>query len=177
LEGKNRPKIGDDMIGADEPRSRCPVIVDEMIAAGADEPGGKNVKEGLSKESEVTNGRVSDSVKRASTILIGFLHDLATGCWAATVLAVYWLDRSSVKMPELASALGELKREFFYLGLVCVAVVLAGGVGRTFTYAYVGKVYGEEAEQVRRKMLIVKHIVLFFVFGAGIYWQYTMAFK
>jgi hypothetical protein len=43
--------------------------------------------------------------------------------------------------------------------------VFAGGAGRTFTYTYVGEVYGKDAEKMRRKMLIINHIVLFVVFA------------
>ncbi|MEK7197811.1 MAG: hypothetical protein AAB151_09095, partial [Nitrospirota bacterium] len=69
-----------------------------------------------------------------------------------------------------------LKKQFFYLGIVCVAIVLLAGIGRTFTYAYIGSVYGEDAEKLRRKMLVIKHIILFAVFGLGIWWQFTMVF-
>lgn len=113
-------------------------------------------------------------MKRAFTIIIGFIHDFAAGCWAATVLAVYWLSATSVP-PELAVSLSGLKKQFFYLGMACVVLVLGTGAGRTFTY--VDNVYGQDAELQRRKMLILKHVFLILVFGAGIYWQGTLAFK
>src|SRR5512140_781497 len=98
-------------------------------------------------------------MKKALTIFVGFLHDFAAGCWAASVLAVYWLDRIGSRQPGLKPVLDGLERQFFWAGLACVAVVLLAGMGRTFTYAYVGSVYGEDAERLRRKMLIVKHVV------------------
>jgi putative copper export protein len=114
-------------------------------------------------------------MKKALTIVIGFLHDFAAGCWGATVLAVYWVHRI-----EARQALGDLffglKKQFFFLGLGCVVLVLVAGAGRTFTYAYIGNVYGEDAEKLRRKMLIIKHIILVAVFGLGIWWQYTMVY-
>jgi putative copper export protein len=115
------------------------------------------------------------NLKRILTIFIGFIHDFAAGCWGATVLAIYWINKLE-KTEAMGSKLFGLKEQFFYAGLICVAVVLAGGVGRTFTYAYVGEVYGPDAEKTRRKMLIIKHIVLFAVFGSGIYWQYAMVY-
>lgn len=115
-------------------------------------------------------------MKKALTIFIGFLHDFAAGCWAASVLAVYWIDHVTTLRPDLNSSLDSLERQFFWAGLGCVAVVLLAGMGRTFTYAYVGEVYGKDAEKMRRTMLIIKHIVLFTVFGLGIWWQYTMVF-
>jgi hypothetical protein len=114
-------------------------------------------------------------MKKAFTIFIGFVHDFAAGCWGASVLAVYWVHRTE-QSGQYGDLLSGLKKEFFYLGLVCVAVVLLAGGGRTFTYASVGSVYGEDAEGLRRKMLIVKHVVLVTVFGAGIWWQYRMVF-
>ena len=113
-------------------------------------------------------------MKKALTIFIGFVHDFAAGCWAATVLAIYWINRITVS-PEVSETLLGLKKQFFYAGLVCVLVVFATGAGRTFTY--VDNVYGDDAEKRRRKMLIIKHIVLVLVFGLGVLWQYTMVFR
>ncbi|MDH5525119.1 MAG: hypothetical protein OEY01_14170 [Desulfobulbaceae bacterium] len=112
-------------------------------------------------------------MNKALTIFIGFLHDFAAGCWLATVAGVYWLDRFA-HAPELGAALFDLKRRFFYMGLVCIALVFASGAGRTFTY--VDNVYGEDSERRRRKMLIIKHIVLLIVFGGGALAQYLMVF-
>ncbi len=116
-------------------------------------------------------------MKKAITIFIGFLHDFAAGCWAASVLAIYWLDKLSTQRAELKAVFGGLERQFFWAGIVCVIVVLIGGMGRTFTYAYIGEVYGADAEKMRRKMLVIKHIVLITIFGLGIWWQYMMAFQ
>ena len=115
-------------------------------------------------------------MKKAFTIFIGFIHDFAAGCWAASVPAVYWLDHAASQQPELKPVLDGLERQFFWAGIACVAVVLLAGMGRTFTYAYIGEVYGADAEKLRKKMLIVKHVVLMLIFGSGIYWQYLMVF-
>lgn len=114
-------------------------------------------------------------MKKAITIVVGFIHDFAAGCWAATVLAIYWLGR--INDESLRLTLAGLKKEFFYIGLVCVAIVFLAGMGRTFTYAYIGDVYGKDAEKMRRRMLIIKHIILFTVFGLGIWWQYAMVYR
>lgn len=114
------------------------------------------------------------TMNKSLTIFAGFIHDFAAGFWAATVLAVYWLWRLSLGTPELASSLRPLEIEFFYFGLASVFVVLLTGMGRTFTY--IENYYGEDAENMRRKMLAVKHILLFGIFGIGTYWQYSMAF-
>ena len=113
-------------------------------------------------------------MKKALSIFIGFVHDLATGCWGATVLAVAWLHHEALVRPEVSAVLLGLGRRFFWLGLACTAVVFATGAGRTFTYA--AGVYGTETEGKRKKMLLVKHAVLAVVFGMGFTWQYIMLF-
>ncbi len=114
-------------------------------------------------------------MNKALTIFIGFLHDFAAGCWVATLLAVYWVDRSGAQRPELKALLDGLERQFFWAGVGCIVVVLGAGMGRTFTY--VANVYGPDAEQARRRLLMIKHIVLFTVFGFGAWWQYSLAFS
>lgn len=115
-------------------------------------------------------------MKKTLTIFIGFIHDFAAGCWAATVLAVYWLEGIAGSSAELTAPLAALQQEFFWLGAACTGIVLVAGMGRTFTYAYIGAVYGEQAEHLRRRMLVIKHVVLIAVFGGGTWWQYTLAF-
>jgi putative copper export protein len=113
-------------------------------------------------------------MKKAFTILVGFIHDFAAGCWAATVLAVYRLEQI-ISGPGPQADLSVLQKEFFYIGIVCIFIVFGAGAGRTFTY--VQNVYGEDAEKSRRKMLIVKHMILLVVFGSGTFWQYTMTYR
>ncbi len=120
---------------------------------------------------------MQEKAKKAFTIFIGFLHDFAAGCWGATVLAIYWLDKTAAQRQDLMPALNSLERQFFWAGIASVAVVFIAGAGRTFTYAYIGEVYGANAEKIRKKMLIIKHIVLLTVFGLGIWWQYLVVFR
>jgi putative copper export protein len=105
--------------------------------------------------------------------MIGFLHDFAAGCWAATMLAVYRLEQAML-VPGPQDAIKSLQQEFFYAGIVCIFIVLGAGAGRSFTY--IPDVYGQEAEASRRKMLIIKHAILLVVFGLGTFWQYTMTY-
>ncbi|MBI5740776.1 MAG: hypothetical protein HZA16_08640 [Nitrospirae bacterium] len=112
-------------------------------------------------------------MKKALTIVIGFVHDFAAGCWAATVLGVYWLSAQSVPL-EIGSIMFGLKKQLFYAGIGSIVLVFTMGAGRSFTY--VSNVYGPDAERVRRKMLIMKHIALIVIFGSGTYWQYSMVF-
>ncbi|MBI5075980.1 MAG: hypothetical protein HZB62_12540 [Nitrospirae bacterium] len=112
-------------------------------------------------------------MKKALTIIIGFVHDFAAGCYAATVIGIYWLS-SQVFSSEVGIIILGLKKQLFWTGIVCVITVFATGAGRTFTY--VDNVYGPEAEKKRRRLLMIKHIVLLTVFGLGIWWQYSMTF-
>ncbi len=105
------------------------------------------------------------------------MHDFAAGCWAATAFAVWWLERLATNSMELETSLNPLQKEFFYIGLMCVGIVLIAGIGRTFTYAHIGDVYGKDAEKLRRKMLAIKHIILLTIFGLGIWWQWIMVFR
>jgi putative copper export protein len=63
-------------------------------------------------------------MKKALTIFIGFLHDFAAGCWAATVLAVYWVDRIASGRPELKPLFDTLEPRFFWAGVLYTVVVL-----------------------------------------------------
>lgn len=116
-------------------------------------------------------------MKKAFTIFIGFVHDFAAGCWLASVLAVFWLDRVAMSNLQLKPLLDGLESQFFWVGVVSFILVFVAGAGRTFTYAYIGSVYGEQSEQLRRRMLMVKHVFLLSVFGLGTWWQYTLAFN
>ena len=72
-----------------------------------------------------------ESVKKAITIFIGFLHDFAAGCWAASVLAVYSVDPMALRSTELKPVLDGPERQFFWAGVGCTAVVLLAGMSRT----------------------------------------------
>jgi hypothetical protein len=112
-------------------------------------------------------------MKKEFTIIIGFIHDFAAGCWAATVLGIYWLSIQSLPA-DIGVVITGLKKQFFWAGVVCVITVFATGAGRTFTY--VENVYGPDAEKRRRKLLIIKHLILLSIFGLGTWWQYAMTF-
>ena len=112
-------------------------------------------------------------MKRALTIVVGFVHDFAAGCWAATVLVVFWMERMLASAPEAAGIMGDIQQRFFWIGVGCSATLFATGAGRGFTY--VEDVYGPETESRRRLMLIVKHVLLLGVVGGGTWWQFAMA--
>jgi uncharacterized membrane protein len=113
---------------------------------------------------------------RAVTIFVGFVHDFSAGIWVGATFAIWWLSRASVS-PALAPQLSGLKQGLFFIALACVAVVMLAGVGRTFTYATTAGIYGDDAEALRKRMLLIKHAVLLAVFGVGTVWQYFMVYR
>ena len=113
-------------------------------------------------------------MRNALAIVVGFVHDWSAGIWAAAVLGIWWVRRASAP-PEAAPVLAELARQFFWIAVGAVVVVLSTGGGRTFTY--VDGVYGPEAERTRRRALVVKHVVLLAVFGTGTAWAWALAFR
>lgn len=114
------------------------------------------------------------SLKKVAVVLNGFVHDFTTGYWLASLIAIRLLHGFQQSHSAVADLLGTIERFFFWNSVGAVVVILATGAGRTFTY--VENAYGEATEDTRRKLLIIKHIALFALFGAGGWWAYTMVF-
>ena len=115
-----------------------------------------------------------DKVRNVAVVLNGFIHDFATGYWLSAMIAIGFLHRFQGEYPAVAEILGRIERFFFWNTIVAVVVIFATGGVRTFTY--VDNFFGPEAERVRRRMLIVKHILLISIFSAGGYWAYLRTF-
>ena len=105
------------------------------------------------------------NLKKTAIVLNGFIHDFAAGYWLAAVLAITMLHRIHTGNPPVAPILNPIERLFFWQSVVAMLFVFATGAGRTFTY--VENWYGPDAERVRRRMLIVKHLFLIGVFALG----------
>ncbi len=113
--------------------------------------------------------------KKTAIVLNGFIHDFATGYWLSAMIAIHFLSNFQGKYPALTGQLAAISRFFFWNSILAVVVILASGVGRTFTY--VENVFGESTEQTRRRMLIIKHILLLLLFGGGGWWAYLKAYN
>lgn len=114
-------------------------------------------------------------IRSIAVILNGFLHDFAAGIWLAAIAAMVLIHRMHGGQPlEIVTVLNSLERIFFWTSVASMVVIIATGAGRTFTY--VENWYGPDAERVRRRMLIIKHVVLFSAFGAGYLAVYPMVF-
>ena len=112
--------------------------------------------------------------KKSLIILNGFVHDFAAGIWLAAMSTIWLLHRTHIAHTEIVSVINLLERQFFWASIVSMAVIMMTGAGRTFTY--VDNWYGEDAEKMRRRMLIVKHIILFAVFAFGYFFIFNKAF-
>ena len=114
------------------------------------------------------------SLTRIAAVFNGFIHDFATGYWLASLIALRLLHGFQQQYTEVADLLGMIEKFFFWNSIGAVVIILATGAGRTFTY--VDNAYGEATESTRRKMLLIKHIILLALFGAGGWWGYSMTF-
>ena len=106
-------------------------------------------------------------IKKILVVLNGFVHDFATGYWLSAMISIWFLARYRLELPAVAGVLTGIQKFFFWNSVGAVVVIFATGAGRTFTY--MDNWYGVDAERVRRRMLVIKHVVLFAAFGFG-YW-------
>jgi len=115
------------------------------------------------------------NIKKTAVILNGFVHDFAAGIWLAAVAAIVLIHRMHQGLAvDIVTILNRLEHIFFWSSVVAMVVIVATGAGRTFTY--VENWYGPDAERVRRRMLIIKHVVLFSAFGVGYLVVYPLVF-
>ena len=115
------------------------------------------------------------NIRKPLVVLNGFVHDFMTGYWLSALIVIRFLDRYQKDFPPVAELLGRMEHFFFWNSVAATVVILATGAGRTFTY--VDEVYGAAAEKTRRRMLIIKHVVLLAVFGAGTWYAYLLTFR
>jgi uncharacterized membrane protein len=113
-------------------------------------------------------------MKKILIVFNGFIHDFAAGYWLASITTIVLLHRSHLQTQALAGTLNPLEHFFFWQSVVAMVAILATGAGRTFTY--VENWYGADAEKSRRRMLLIKHLLLFAAFGAGYLLVWGMVF-
>lgn len=101
-----------------------------------------------------------------------FLHDMATGTWAACLAVLLVLSGRLVGMPaEAAEALGDAMALVFWIQAGALAVVTLTGALR-LVYWRAQTVPGELA--AKRRALIVKHVVFVVVYGGGTWWGWSL---
>ena len=113
-------------------------------------------------------------IRKTGIVLNGFIHDFFSGYWLASMITIILLHNFQAEYPGVSDLLMVIEQFFFWNTIAAVIVIFATGGIRTFTY--VDNFYGKEIEDSRRKLLVVKHIILFAVFGISGYFAYTMAF-
>jgi putative copper export protein len=102
-----------------------------------------------------------------------FMHDLATGTWAACVLVLWVLAGRRTGMPaEAAAAVLQAAWDLFLIALAALAVI---GVTGGFRLRYWRKRTSSAEVPQKRRALLVKHAAFVVVFGAGTVWAWTMA--
>ncbi|MBJ6752221.1 hypothetical protein [Geomonas anaerohicana] len=116
-----------------------------------------------------------DRVKKIAVVFNGFIHDFMTGYWLSALIAIHLLHGYRLEAQQLAGTLAQIERFFFWNSIGAAVAIFATGGMRSFTY--VDNFYGAETERTRRRMLVIKHVVLFVVVGGGSYWGYCTAFS
>jgi hypothetical protein len=113
--------------------------------------------------------------RRYLGIVNNFLHDMATGTWAACGLVIWLLagriSAISTLPPEAVAALRDSMVAVFRLALVALVVIGATGGVRL---GYWRRQTPREDLQAKRRALLVKHAVFAVVYGAGTAWLWSL---
>lgn len=101
-----------------------------------------------------------------------FLHDMATGTWAACLAVLLVLSARLGGMPaEAAEALGDAMVLVFWLLVgALVALTVTGALRLAYWRAQAAP--GELS--AKRRALIVKHIAFLAIYGGGTLWAWLL---
>jgi len=108
-------------------------------------------------------------------IINNFIHDLFTGFWISTITVIYLLEK---KIPLIhgipAGAFKDVMKVFFGLGIFSLLIIIITGIFRSIYYKFtnIGTMMA-----VKKKILIIKHILLGLIFLAGTFLAYSYSFK
>lgn len=112
------------------------------------------------------------SVKQYLTITNDFLHDMATGTWAACLLVVVVLSSRLSGMPtDAVAAIHSAMWAVFWLLVTALIVLTVTGAARL---QYCRSRFSPEVHVAKRRALIVKHIAFVVIYGAGTAWAWTL---
>jgi putative copper export protein len=101
-----------------------------------------------------------------------FMHDMATGTWAACLAVLLVLSPRLVGMPaEASAAVGDAMMLVFWLLLVALAVVTATGAVRLVYWR--AQTPADELT-AKRRALVVKHIAFLVIYGGGTVFGWTL---
>lgn len=101
-----------------------------------------------------------------------FLHDMATGTWAACVMVLVVLSGRLDAMPaEAAIALGDAMVFVFWLLVGALVVLTLTGAVRLF---YWRAQAAPDELAAKRRALIVKHVAFLVIYGGGTAWAWSL---
>ena len=108
------------------------------------------------------------------TILNAFVHDVATGTWLSTLVLLTLLHRETrgAAWAVAAPLIPGLERQLPALTWISLAVILATGVVRMFTFRLFGWTGDVAASRIR--LLKIKHALLGVAFAAGTAYQVVL---
>jgi hypothetical protein len=113
--------------------------------------------------------------RRYLGIVNNFLHDMATGTWAACGLVIWLLAGRVAGMstvpPEAVAAQRDAMMAVFRLALVALVVIGATGGVRL---GYWRRQTARDDLQAKRRALLVKHGAFAIIYGLGTVWLWTL---
>jgi len=102
-----------------------------------------------------------------------FLHDMATGTWAACLLVLWSLDRQLASLStEAQDALRTSMELVFWLLVAALVVLTVTGALRLFYWR--GTTPAQE-RAAKQRALIIKHVAFLVIYGGGTYWAWMLA--
>lgn len=102
-----------------------------------------------------------------------FLHDMATGTWAACVLVIWVLAaRVSATTPtDAVAAIADAAQAVFWMLLAALAVI---GITGAVRLAYWRATTPPADLAAKRRALVVKHVAFVVIYGGGTFWAWTL---
>ena len=109
---------------------------------------------------------MNNSLKKYAFLLNDFSHDLFTGLWICSLLAIYLINGAVQEhtSPETVAFATGLLRVFFNLLCFSMVLIMATGGAR---YYHVRRSESAANTPERRKLLIAKHAVMGVLFPLG----------
>lgn len=105
-------------------------------------------------------------------IINNFIHDLFTGLWISTIIVIYLLEKKVHFVP--IEPLKDVMKVFFGLGIFSLLIIIITGIFRSINYKFTNSgTFGT----VKKKILIIKHILLGLILLWGTYLSYSYAFN
>lgn len=116
-----------------------------------------------------------ETVRDTLIIINSFIHDVATGVWISTLLAMTYIKSETEQqtgLQAISNLTTKLQGKLFMLAVVCLGIVLITGIIRGLTFRYYG--WTGDVARGRKQLLLVKHIILGTVVLSGLYYQFIL---